>query len=96
VLVDIAALIAIDGDLASTAANHRSFAGFDASDITDIAGREVILVLFGDVQIFLDVFRSRAKRDAGRIVELCPLVLSPLHELVEDYAGDGSVGHSVA
>src|SRR5882762_801717 len=36
VLMDVAALIAIDGDLASTAADYRSFAGLDGGDISDI------------------------------------------------------------
>jgi len=96
VLVDVAAIIAIHGDLASAAADYRSVARLDSSDVTDITGREVILVLLGDVQILLDVFRCRPKRNARRIVELCPLVLSPLHELVENDACNGSVSHSVA
>jgi hypothetical protein len=95
VLMDVAARIAIHSDLASAAADYRSFSRLDGGDITDVTGREVILVLLGDIQIFLDVFRSRAKRDARRVVELCPLVLSSLHKLVEDYPGDGSVSHSV-
>jgi len=96
VLVDATAVIAVNGDLAATATDYRSFAQLDGRDITHVTRREVILVLFGDVQILLDVFRCRAKRNTGRIVELCPLVLPPLHELVEDYSGDGSMGHSVA
>jgi len=96
VLVDVAAIIAIHRNLAASATDYRSFAGLDGGDITDITDREVILVLFGDVQIFPDVFRRRAKRDAGRIVELCPLVLPPLHKLIEDYSGDSSVGHSIS
>src|SRR5450759_796853 len=95
-LVEVAALIAICGDLAATAAHHRSFARPNGGKISDIAGREVILVLFGDVHVFLHVFRSHAKLDAGGIVELCPLVLSSLYQLVEDDAGDGSVSHSVS
>jgi len=94
--MNVAALIAINRDLAATAADYRSFARLDGGDITDITGREVVLVLFGDVDVFLDVFWSRAKRDARRVVEPCPLVLAPLHKLVENYAGDGSVGHTVS
>src|SRR4030088_645172 len=96
VLMDVAALVAIDGDLASTAADYRSFARLDDSDIADITRREVIPVLLGDVEILLDVFRCRAKRDTRWVVEPRPLVLSTLHKLVENYAGDGSVSHSVA
>jgi len=96
VLVDVAALVAIHGDLAAAAADYRSFARLDGGNITNISGREVIPVLLGDVHVFFHIFGSRAKLDAGRIVELCPLVLSPLYQLVEDYAGDGSVSHSVS
>src|SRR3981081_593002 len=95
-LVDAAAIIAVHGDLAATAPNYRSLARLDGCHITDITHREVIPVLLGDVQILLDVFWCRAKRYAGRIVEFCPLVFSSLHELVEDYSGDGSVSHSIA
>jgi hypothetical protein len=78
VLVDAAAVIPEDGDLATTATDYGSFARLDGADITNITRREVIPVLLGDIQILLEVFRCRAKRDTGRIVEFCPLVLSAL------------------
>src|ERR1700693_3138709 len=63
VLVDIAAIVEIHGNLAATPTEYSSVPRLDGSDITDITCREVILVLLGDIQIFLDVFRSRAQRD---------------------------------
>src|ERR1700704_2411224 len=81
VLVDVAAIIAIGSDLATTTTDNRPFARLDAGDITHVAGREVILVLLGHIQILFEIFWCRAKGNPRRIVELCPLVLSPLHKL---------------
>src|SRR6202022_734688 len=67
VLMDVASLIAIHGDLASTAANYRSFPRLDGGDITDVTDREVILVLLEESKILLDCLRCRAKRHARRI-----------------------------
>jgi len=82
VLMDVTALIAIHGDLAAAVAYYRSFARLDGGNITNITGREVVLVLLGNVHVFFHVCRSRANLDPGRIVEACPLVPSSLHQLV--------------
>ena len=57
--------------------------------------REPILVLLGDIDVFLQEFLGRAKLDAGRVVEFSPLVLASLHQLVENDSGNRSVRHSI-
>jgi len=96
VLVDFAALITIDGNLPASAAHHCSFARFDVGDIAGITGGEPILVLLRDVCVLFQVLRSCAQSDPRRIVELCPLMLSALNELVQNDAGDRSVSHAVS
>jgi hypothetical protein len=64
VLVDAAAVIAIYGDLAATATDYCSFTRLDGGDIADIACREIVLVLFGDVDVLLEILRGRSQRNA--------------------------------
>src|SRR6266566_4731728 len=54
VLVDVAPLVAIHGDLASAATDDGSFTGFDRRNVARLAGGEPILVLLRDVGVFLD------------------------------------------
>src|SRR4051812_46436912 len=95
-LVDATVVVAVHRDLASTATDDRALAGLDRIDGRRFAASEVVLVLLGDVGVFLDVLRSRAQSNACRIIQLCPLVLAALNELVENDSGDGTVGHAVA
>src|SRR6185312_5749803 len=60
-LVEAAILIAVDGDLPPTAANHSAIARLDRIDRGSLATGEVVLVLFGDVGVFLHVLGSGAK-----------------------------------
>jgi len=95
-LVNVAALVTVDRDFPSATADDRAFTGLDAFDIVDVASREPILVLLGDVDVFLHVLGSRPELDAPGIVEPGPLVLATLHQLVEDDAGDGAMRHSIS
>jgi hypothetical protein len=94
--VNGAALVAINCDLAAPATDDGTLTGLDISDVAEIASGKPVLVLFRDVHVLLHVFGSRTELDSGRIVQLRPLVLSPLHELVEDDAGDRPVRHSIS
>src|SRR2546423_204608 len=94
-LMQRAAVIAIDGDFSPASTNDGSFAGFDRCNVVELAFREIILVLLGDIDVFLDVLRSSAKLDARWIIESRPLVLPALNQLVEDDAGDGAMSHTV-
>src|SRR5258705_2933610 len=94
--MSVASIIAVHSDLSSASSKNSTFAGLDLVGPVDITLGEPILVLLGGVDVLLQVFRSCTKLDARRIVELGPLVLPTLHQLVEDNAGDSAVGHTVA
>src|SRR6266576_924670 len=94
-LVDVAALVAVHGNLSTTAADYRPITRLDGSDVVEVTPGEVVLELFGDVQVFSQVLRRRLESHTRRIVESSPLVLASLDQLVEYDAGDGAVGHSV-
>src|SRR4051812_46138569 len=94
--MNVATLIAVDRHFASSSTDDGSFTRFDLSHLLDITLREPVLVLFGDVDVLLQIFGSCAELDAGRIVQPGPLVLPALDQLVEDDAGNGTVGHPVS
>jgi hypothetical protein len=58
--VDGSFLVPIDGDLSSAAADDGAFTGGDLTIVVDITLGEIILELFGDVDVFLHVFRRGA------------------------------------
>src|SRR5215210_3260508 len=93
--MNAAGIIAVDRDLSSSGAKHCSLAGLDLLEVAGVARGEPVLVLFADVQVLLQIFRRSAELDARRIVELGPLVLATLDQLVEDNAGNRAVCHSV-
>jgi len=95
-LVDVASLIAVDCDLASTATDDGSSTRFDRRDVASVTAREPILVLLRDIEVFLHKLRSRTEPDAGRIVESSPLMLASLDQLVQDDARDRAVGHPIS
>src|SRR5689334_7533138 len=96
VLVDSAAIVAIDCYFPSAATHDRAFSRFYRFDIGKLAGGEVVLVLLRDVRVFPDVFRCGAELHTRRIVEASPLVFSSLHQLIQHNAGDGAVCHAVS
>src|SRR5450759_1409969 len=95
-LVDVASLVAVDRDLASTATDDGSFTGLDRRNVASTTACEPILVLFRNVDVFFLDLRGRAEPDAGRIVESSPLMLASLHQLVEDDACNRAVGHPIS
>src|SRR3954470_11911586 len=95
-LVDVAVLVTIHRKLAAPAPDDGAFAGLDGIDSRSLAAGEIILVLLRDVGVFLDVFGRGAKPDSSGVIELGPLVLAALDQLVENDAGDGAVGHAVS
>src|ERR1043166_5846160 len=95
-LVNSAAIVAIDGDLSTAATHDCSLAGLDRSDVVELAFREVVLELLGNIDVFSDILGSSAKLDARWIIKSGPLVLATLDELIENDAGDGAVGHTIS
>src|SRR4051794_20842870 len=67
-LVDATVVVAIDGDLTSAATDDRALTGLDGVDGGRFAGGEIVLVLFGDVGVFLDVLGCRTQADTCWIV----------------------------
>src|SRR6476469_7751166 len=80
--VDVAVLVAVDGNLSPAASNDGTLARRDFADISDFALGEIVLELLRYVCILLHVLRSRAQSHARWIVELRPLVLPSLNQFV--------------
>src|SRR5689334_13275792 len=74
-LVDSATVVAVHRDLSATATHDCTFSRFERFYVGNLAGREIILELLGDVRVFPDVLRRRTELHARRIIEASPLVL---------------------
>src|SRR5437588_13096332 len=73
-LVEVPALVTVDGDFTAPATDDCPLTRLDCTDIGKLAAGEIILVLLGDIGVLFEVLRCRLDLDARWIIEPTPLV----------------------
>src|SRR5688500_6746408 len=75
-LVQHAAFVTVNRDFGGAAAENCAFAGSDVVHVLDLARRDEVGILGGDVQVLSGELLDGAKRLAGRVVEAGPRIVT--------------------
>ncbi len=95
--MEVAALVAVHGDLAETAAQHRAFSRRNLVERGNVASLDPVSgEMRRHVQILFRELRDGAKRNALRIVDARPRIRVAANQVAEENAGHRPARHSVA